>query len=212
MMGTNPLTFAFPTDEEFPFCIDCATSIVQRGKIEYWARSGKATPAGMVVAADGCEVTDSQEILKMLVDGTAALAPLGGGPGDEMCGYKGYGYAAVVEILSAALSGGQFMKALTGVAPDGSPQMYHLGHFFFVVDPDAFVGLDEFKKIAGDICRALRASKKAPGYDRIYTAGEKEYLAWLDRKDKGVPVSESVQKELVELRDKLSLDYKFPFE
>ena len=148
----------------------------------------------------------------MLVDGTAALAPLGGGPGDEMCGYKGYGYAAVVEILSAALSGGQFMKALTGVAPDGSPQMYHLGHFFFVVDPDAFVGLDEFKKIAGDICRALRASKKAPGYDRIYTAGEKEYLAWLDRKDKGVPVSESVQKELVELRDKLSLDYKFPFE
>ena len=212
MMGTNPLTFALPTDEEFPFCIDCATSIVQRGKIEYWARSGKETPAGMVVAADGSEVTDSQEILKMLVDGTAALAPLGGGPGDEMCGYKGYGYAAVVEILSAALSGGQFMKALTGVAPDGSPQMYHLGHFFFVVDPDAFVGRDEFEKIAGDICRALRASKKAPGYDRIYTAGEKEYLAWLDRKDKGVPVSESVQKELVELRDKLSLDYKFPFE
>ena len=212
MMGTNPLTFSLPTDEEFPFCIDCATSIVQRGKIEYWARSGKATPAGMVVAADGSEVTDSQEILKMLVDGTAALAPLGGGPGDEMCGYKGYGYAAVVEILSAALSGGQFMKALTGVAPDGSPQMYHLGHFFFVVDPDAFVGQDEFKKIAGDICRALRASKKAPGYDRIYTAGEKEYLAWLDRKDKGVPVSDSVQKELVELRDKLSLDYKFPFE
>ena len=22
MMGTNPLTFAFPTDEEFPFCLD----------------------------------------------------------------------------------------------------------------------------------------------------------------------------------------------
>ena len=212
MMGTNPLTFALPTDEEFPFCIDCATSIVQRGKIEYWARSGKPTPAGMVVAADGSEVTDSDEILKMLVDGTAALAPLGGGPGDEMCGYKGYGYAAVVEILSAALAGGQFMKALTGVAEDGSPQMYHLGHFFFVVDPDAFVGRDEFAKTAGEICRALRASKKAPGHDRIYTAGEKEYLAWLDRKDKGVPVGESVQKEFIELRDKLGLDYHFPFE
>ena len=212
MMGTNPLTFALPTDEEFPFCIDCATSIVQRGKIEFYARSGKPTPAGMVVAQDGSEITDSEEILKMLVDGTAALAPLGGGPGDEMCGYKGYGYAAVVEILSAALAGGKFMKALTGVAPDGSPQMYGLGHFFFVVDPEAFAGRETFEKIAGDICRALRASKKAPGHDRIYTAGEKEYLAWLDRKDKGVPVSDSVQKELVELRDKLSLDYKFPFE
>ena len=212
MMGTNPLTFSLPTDEEFPFCIDCATSIVQRGKIEFYARSGKDTPAGMVVAHDGSTVTDSNEILKMLVDGTAALAPLGGGPGDEMCGYKGYGYAAVVEILSAALSGGQFMKALTGVAEDGSPQMYHLGHFFFVVDPDAFMGKETFKKIAGDICRALRASEKAPGYDRIYTAGEKEYLAWLDRKDKGVPVGEAVQKELVALRDKLNLPYTFPFE
>ena len=212
MMGTNPLTFSLPTDEEFPFCIDCATSIVQRGKIEFYARSGKDTPAGMVVAHDGSTVTDSNEILKMLVEGTAALAPLGGGPGDEMCGYKGYGYAAVVEILSAALSGGQFMKALTGVAEDGSPQMYHLGHFFFVVDPDAFMGKETFKKIAGDICRALRASEKAPGYDRIYTAGEKEYLAWLDRKDKGVPVGEAVQKELVALRDKLNLPYTFPFE
>jgi len=212
MMGTNPLTFSLPTDEEFPFCIDCATSIVQRGKIEYYAREGKPTPAGMVVTHTGETVTDSAQILKMLVDGTAALAPLGGGPGDEMCGYKGYGYAAVVEILSAALSGGQFMKALTGVDPEGKPRMYGLGHFFFVVDPDAFMGKETFRKIAGDICRALRNSQKAPGYDRIYTAGEKEYLVWLERKDKGVPVGEAVQKELIALRDKHNLDYKFPFE
>lgn len=212
MMGTNPLTFSLPTDEEFPFCIDCATSTVQRGKIEYYAREGKETPAGMVVTHDGSTITDSEAILKMLVDGTAALAPLGGGPGDEMCGYKGYGYAAVVEILSAALSGGQFMKALTGVSPEGKPQMYHLGHFFFVVDPDAFMGRETFKKTAGDICRALRASQKAPGYDRIYTAGEKEYLTWLDRKDKGVPVGKAVQDELTGLRDKLNLPYKFSFE
>ena len=104
------------------------------------------------------------------------------------------------------------MKALTGVAPDGGPQMYHLGHFFFVIDPDAFMGKETFKKTAGDICRALRASTKAPGQDRIYTAGEKEYLAWLDRKDKGVPVGEAVQKELIEMRDRFKLDYKFPFE
>ncbi len=212
MLGTNPLTFSLPTDEEFDFCIDCATSIVQRGKIEYYARSGKETPPGMVVTRDGSTVTDSAEILKMLVAGTAALAPLGGGPGDEMCGYKGYGYATVVEILSAALSGGNFMKALSGVSPEGKPQMYHLGHFFFVVDPEAFAGGDTFRKIAGDICRALRASAKAPGFDRIYTAGEKEYLAWLERKDKGVPVGEAVQKEMIALRDKHGLDYRFPFE
>ena len=211
MLGTNPLTFAFPTDEEFPFCIDCATSIVQRGKIEYYARSGKDTPAGMVIGHNGETLTDSDDILKRLVEGTAALAPLGG-IGEELAGYKGYGYATVVEILSAALAGGQFLKALTGVAEDGSPQMYHLGHFFFVVDPDAFVGKDSFRKTAGDICRALRNSQRAPGQDRIYTAGEKEYLTWLERKDKGVPVNTAVQKEYIQIRDRLGLSYKFPFE
>lgn len=212
MLGTNPLTFSLPTDEDFNFCLDCATSIVQRGKIEYYARIGKETPAGMVVTHDGKPITDSQEILKMLTEGKAALAPLGGGPSDEMCGYKGYGYATVVEILSAALAGGEFMKSLSGVSSEGKPQMYHLGHFFFVIDPEAFMGLDTFKKIAGDICRGLRASTKAPGYDRIYTAGEKEHLVWLERKDKGVPVSEAVQKELIKLRDEHNLPYKFPFE
>ena len=137
---------------------------------------------------------------------------LAGGPGDEMCGYKGYGYATVVEILSAALAGGSFMKALTGTDSEGNPQMYGLGHFFFVVDPDAFVGRDVFRKIAGAICRELRASRKAPGYDRIYTAGEREWLVWQERKDKGVPIGESVQAEMIEVRDKLGLPYVFPFE
>ena len=212
MLGTNPLTFSLPTDEEFPFCLDCATSIVQRGKIEFYARSGKDTPEGMVVTHDGKPITDSKAILKMLNEGSAALAPLGGGPGDEMCGYKGYGYATVVEILSSALAGGEFMKALSGISPEGKAQMYHLGHFFFVVDPEAFMGLDVFKKTAGEICRQLRASTKAPGYERIYTTREKEYLVSLERKDKGVPVNEAVQKELIALRDEHHLPYTFPFE
>ena len=211
MMGTNPLTWAIPTDEEFPFCIDCATSVVQRGKIEYYAREGKDTPAGMVISHDGSSMTDSSAILKALVDGTAALTPLGGA-GDEMCGYKGYGYAAVVEILSAALTGGPFMKALTGVDQNGNPQMYHLGHFFFVINPEFFMGLDTCKKTAGNICRALRASEKAPGHDRIYTAGEKEWLAWCERKDKGVPIGEAVQREMIAVRDQLKLPYNFYFE
>ncbi len=211
MLGTNPLTFSLPTDEEFPFCLDCATSIVQRGRIEYYAREGKETPKGTVISEKGEAMTDSAQILKALVDGTAALAPLGG-IGEELAGYKGYGYATVVEILSAALAGGEFMKALSGTDAEGKAQMYHLGHFFFVVDPDAFMGREEFKKTAGDICRALRASKKAPGESRIYTAGEKEYETWLFRKDKGVPVGEGVQKDIITVRDALGLDYKFDFE
>lgn len=211
MMGTNPLTFAFPTDEDFDFILDCATSIVQRGKIEYYARSGKPTPKGMVIAHDGTALTDSEEILKKLVEGTAALTPLGG-IGHEMAGYKGYGYAAVVEILSAALTGGLFMKDLTNKNPDGTKRPYHLGHFFLVINPEFFMGLDTFKKTAGDILRGLRNSQKAPGHDRIYTAGEKEWDVWQVRKDKGVPMGKGVQDDFKAVRDMYHLNYHFPFE
>ena len=74
------------------------------------------------------------------------------------------------------------------------------------------MGLEAFKKTTGDILRDLRHSMKAPGHDRIYTAGEKEYLVWQYRKDKGVPVGEAVQKEIIEIRDRLHLPYRFPFE
>ena len=51
-----------------------------------------------------------------------------------------------------------------------------------------------------------------PGQERIYTAGEKEYLAWLDRKDRGVPVNKSLQDDIVALRDGLKITgYDFPF-
>ena len=210
MLGTNPLTIGLPTDEEFPFVIDCATSITQRGKIEYFARCGMDTPAGMVIGRDGSAMTDSAQILEDLTTGRAALAPLGG-IGEDLAGYKGYSYATVVEILSAALQQGNYLKMLTGIR-DGEKVPYHLGHFFLAIDTEAFMGLEAFKKTAGDILRELRASEKAPGQDHIYTAGEKEYLIWLDRKDKGVPVGEAVQKELIEVRNSLGLDYMFPFE
>ena len=211
MLGTNPLTFAFPTDEEFPFVLDCATSITQRGKIEYYARSGKEVPAGMVIGRDGKAKTDSQQILKDLTQGNAALTPLGG-IGEELAGYKGYGYAAVVEILSAALQAGNFMKMLNGIDENGNKTPYHLGHFFLVINPEFFMGEEEFRKITGEILRQLRSSEKAPGQERIYTAGEKEYLVWQERKDKGVPVGEAVQKEFIEIRDRYHLPYRFPFE
>lgn len=211
MLGTNPLTFGMPTDEDFPFILDCATSISQRGKIEVYARTGKDTPEGVVIGHDGSAMTNSDEILKGLTDGTAALAPLGG-IGEELGGYKGYGYATVVEILSAALQAGSFLKLITNVDHEGNKRPYHLGHFFIVINPEAFCGLETFKKIAGDILRDLRASKKAPGEERIYTAGEKEWLVWQERKDKGVPIGEAVQKEFIAVRDEKELPYHFPFE
>lgn len=212
MLGTNPLTFSMPTDEPFPFTLDCATSVIQNGKIEYYARINHDTPKGLVISREGEELTDSAEIHKKIRSQQAALAPLGGF-GETTGGYKGYGYSTVVEILSAALQSGLFLKALDGKDEEGKIRPYHLGHFFIAIDTEAFMGAEAFKKTCGDILRDLRGSEKAPGQERIYTAGEKEYDVWMYRKDKGVPVTEAVQKEFIGLRDEFGLtQFKFPFE
>lgn len=212
MLGTNPLTFGIPSDEEFPFVLDCATSITQRGKIEVYDRMGKELPSGWVIDEEGNTKTDTHQVLIDLVKGKAALTPLGG-IGEEGGGYKGYGYATVVEILSAALQGGSFLKGLLGFNEAGKKVPYHLGHFFIAINIEEFTDLESFKKTTGDILRELRNSKKAPGEKRIFTAGEKEYEAWLYRKAKGVPINEALKKDILALKKELNLtQYTFPFE
>lgn len=212
MLGTNPLVFGIPTDEDFPFTNDYATSIIQRGKIEQYEREGKDCPPGLVIDRQGNTKTDSAQVLKDLVSGEAALTPLGG-IGEDTGGYKGYGFATVVEVLSAALQQGAFLKQLSGIGDDGKLRPYGLGHFFLAIDIEHFCDLATFKKTSGDILRELRNSQKAHGAERIYTAGEKEYLAWLERKDKGAPVDEALQKQLVSMRDEQGLTgFRFSFE
>ncbi len=213
MFGTNPLTIGIPTDEEFDFLIDCASSITQNGKVEYYERIGEDVHPGTIIDADGNPVEgDAGVALRKIRNGTAALTTLGG-IGEELGGYKGYGYAMVVELLSAVLQDGWYGKDLDGKDENGNARPYHLGHFFIAIDTNHFLGEDLCRKKAGDIIRAVRASKKQPGQDHIYTAGEKEWLVWQQRKDSGVPINESVQKEFCQVRDELGLTkYVFPWE
>ncbi len=211
MLGTNPLTIGFPTDEEFEFLIDCATSVTQRGKIEVYGRAGKELPPGWVIGEKGETRTDTMQVLEDLTRGKAALTPLGG-IGEEGAGFKGYGYAVVVEVLSAALQGGAFLKALNGLDAEGNKKPYPLGHFFIAINIENFLGTEVFKRISGQIMRDLRASGKAEGAERIFTAGEKEYLAWQDRKVNGCPVPKVLQRQMSELRDRWRLDYHFSWD
>ena len=104
------------------------------------------------------------------------------------------------------------MKQLLGFE-DGKKVPYKRGHFFIAIDIEHFINLDIFKKIAGNICRGLRNSEKAPGQERIWTAGEKEHDAWLFRKDKGVPVNAPLMKNCNTMREELGLtQYKFPWD
>lgn len=204
MLGTNPIAFAAPSDMDFPFCFDGATSISQRGKVEVAARAGKPIPEGWVIDAEGKPATDPDKILDDLGKNMAAMLPLGGA-GELYAGYKGYDLATMVEILSASLCGGVFMKDLLGFAPDGSRRPYMLGHFFLAIDIEHFLPVEVSKHITGAIMRALQASRKAPEHDRIYVAGEKEHEMEALVRQRGVAVNDGLRKELQFVRDALEI-------
>jgi len=210
MLGTNPLTAGAPTDEEFPFLIDCATTIIQRGKVELYNRIDKHLPEEVVITDEGKTETDPAKILENMGKGKAALLPLGG-RGEETSGYKGYGYATLVELLSAALQDGIYLKDTIGIVEEGQKRL-KVGHFFLAINIDSFLPLEIFKKTAGNIMKDLRSSKKEPGANRIYTAGEKEHDVMTSRRKTGIPLNESLQEDIKIMRKELKLDkYKSLF-
>jgi L-2-hydroxycarboxylate dehydrogenase (NAD+) len=211
MLGTNPLTIGVPTDWDFPWIADHATSITQRGKVETYARLGKPLIEGWVIDEKGNAATDSKKVLLDLMKDKAALTPIGG-IGEEMGGHKGYNYATFVEIMSACLNQANMLKACIGLDANGKNVPYNLGHFFIAIDPTVFCEITAFKKKTGDLLRQLAGAKKQPGADHIYIAGEKEYLAFQRTQQTGVPFSKATQRQILLMQKELVLTkYKFGF-
>jgi len=194
-LGTNPIAFGAPTDEDFPFLFDAATSITQRGKIEVSHRQEKPIYNGWVIDNDGNNLTESSAILDMLVNQKAALLPLGG-CGENSGGHKGYGLSTIVEILSSSLQSGAFLFGLSGYDHDGNETRFRVGHFFQAIKIENFLEIEVFKKNIGDLLRVLRSVKKLPGQSRIYTAGEKEYENQKRVEKEGVSINHNLYADL----------------
>lgn len=211
MLGTNPIAFGAPTDEECPFLFDAATSIIQRGKVEILARKEEDLPEGWVIDQHGRPAIHPHQILKELTEDTNALLPLGGA-GEEFSGHKGYGLATIVEILSSALQAGAFLHGLTGFDSEGHRQPYKIGHFFMAIQIESFLPLDEFKTNIGNLLRELRSSPKADGATRIFLAGEKEFENEVRVRKEGIPILPSLQNEMKTMQSELQLsEFKLPF-
>jgi len=204
LLGTNPICFGAPTDLNFPFIFDAATSISQRGKVEQMAREEKDTPPSWAIDADGNPCTDTKKLLIDLIDQTAALLPIGGTE-EETGSHKGYGLSAMVEIICAALQNGSFMSGLHGTDEQGKPAPYRLGHLFLAINIDFFTDLSDFKHIAGAICRELINSRKLPGSDRIWVAGEKEYESEIRVRQQGIPIIPNLKKNIDAIQKELNL-------
>ncbi len=121
-LGTNPHSWAFPTDPEvgFPVCIDWATSTVAMGRVQQFKREGKQLPPNAGVDADGNPTSDPNQVV--------ALTPFGA--------HKGYGLALINELY-AAYTGGS-LPTLRSRWNTGDMDEKRVPHFYFqCIKPDA---------------------------------------------------------------------------
>lgn len=189
MLGTNPIAFAAPTGDDLPFVLDMATSTVAKGRIEVAARKGIPLGAGWSMDAEGRPTLDAAAAT------AGALLPLGGA--GESGGYKGYGLAALVEILTGVLSGSLYGPLIGRLWLADRPS--ELGQFFLALRPDAFGPLEAFHERLRDLRRLLHEGPLAADASEILLAGEKESRATETNRRLGIPVHPSVVARLEEM-------------
>ena len=188
VLGTNPISVAAPSHNRYPYVLDMATSVVAIGKIKVFEKKEEKIPMGWGIDDDG-NVTDDPK--KVQSGGPGALLPLGST--DILRSYKGYGLALLVDILCGALSGA---STLTDVGFPHEPRESDVGHFFMAIKIDAFRPIIDFKKQIDYMVELLKNSPKAAGQDEIFIAGEKEYLAAEENREKGVPLLDKIVEEI----------------
>jgi L-2-hydroxycarboxylate dehydrogenase (NAD+) len=207
MLGTNPISVAVPSGGELPFVLDMATSVIPKGKIEVYQRSGEELPLGWATDERGIASTDAARVLNNLnTRAGGGVLPLGG-VGELFGGHKGYGLALLVDILCGVLGGAGYADTIYPTTPEGRPLPANVGHFFGSLRIDGFRPLEDFQATMDDIIRRIKASPKAEGEQRIYIHGEKEFEAAEERMVKGIPLYPTIVADLKAIAEDIGVDY-----
>ncbi len=177
IFGTNPWAFAAPAARHKPFLLDMATSTVAIGKFRLAMMADRPLPVGWALDKDGEPQTDSA-----LAAVEKLCTPLGATP--ELSSHKGYGLAAMVEILCVALTGSTFasMRA-EGQGPAD------IGHFFLALDPGAFRDAAEVRADVDRLIDRLHGAARRDPDVPVLVPGDKEYASIEDRSRDGIPLS-----------------------
>jgi ureidoglycolate dehydrogenase (NAD+) len=173
--GTNPLAFGTPIPGGRPWLLDMATSSIPLNRVYLYAALGKMLPENVAADGEGVPVTHPK-LVQMLL-------PLGG-----EFGFKGAGLAGVATILAAAFTGGAMdhqLLSMTRGTDWTTPR--NLGHFFFVLDPERFVGRAAYDAAMRSYVDALRAVRPS-GEGRVMAPGDREWAVADKRSREGIPV------------------------
>ena len=189
--GTNPIAAGFPTGKGWPVKVDLATSVVARGNIIAAQKRGEPIPEGWATDRQGRQTTDA----------SAALM----GTIKTMAGHKGYALAMMVESFSSVLSGSAVGPAVGSMYKD-LDRKQDVGHFFALIDVEAFMPLGEFTERMDGAIDTLKAGRVAPGAEEILIPGERSHRTRQRNGREGVPLDDATVRELSALCDELGVE------
>ena len=180
LFGTNPICFGTPTGSKIPFILDTSISMINRGKIRVAAREGTKIPEGVALDKFGKPTTDPKKALE--------------GVQLPIAGFRGSGLAWMVDILSGVLTGGNHAGRVKDPFTDFSgPQ--NIGHLFFVLKPNLFVG-NSFNKRIKDNIKTIKKLPKIKGVKEILYPGQSKFNRYKNNHKKEIKITKNVQEDL----------------
>ena len=180
LFGTNPICFGTPTGSKIPFILDTSISMINRGKIRVAAREGLKIPEGVALDKYGKPTVDAKKALE--------------GVQLPIAGFRGSGLAWMVDILSGVFTGGNHAGKVKDPFTDFSgPQ--NIGHLFFVMKPNLFVGNNFNKRIKENI-RIIKKLPKIKGVSEVLYPGESKFKRFKNNLKKEIKITKNILNDL----------------
>lgn len=149
ILGSNPLAISIPT-RNGPITFDMGTTEITYFKIVEARYNNEKLPNNSVLDDAGNVTTDPHKA------NLRKLMPL--------AGYKGFGLAFMIEILTSAIS-----RSIMGKEKSGAITGEHYNTTMIVLKADAFIALNDFYDSVEKLVSDIKNTTKAKGFDKILT-------------------------------------------
>lgn len=178
--GTNPIAFAAPAKDGKMFSLDMATTVQAWGKVLVARAKNEKIPLGWAVDENGVETDEAKNV--------HALLPISGP--------KGYGLMMMVDVLSGSLLGLPTGKNVSSMYNDLTKGR-DLGQFHLVINPEMFVGLEQFKQNLSNTMDELNAVKPAEGFSQVFVPGERALTREAEYERDGIEIVDDIYEYLI---------------
>jgi LDH2 family malate/lactate/ureidoglycolate dehydrogenase len=125
-----------------------------------------------------------------------------------MAGHKGYALALMVELLSGVLSGAAVGSEI-GSMYKNLDRKQGVGHFFCLLDIDAFMDRAEFIERIDSTIDKLKTGRKLAGTDEILVPGERSARKAAENNRLGISIGPETMKELEDWCTRLNVAFPF---